>query len=71
MSSGTSRHSTRRRTRDEVIELFRACAAKLDRTPGDAEFEKICGIALKDVRYYFWKGGYTELAEALASSQIS
>ncbi|MGA7711364.1 MAG: hypothetical protein WCA81_05645, partial [Rhizomicrobium sp.] len=64
MSSGISRLSTRRRTREEVIDLFRACAAKLDRTPGEAEFEKLCGIPRKDVRHYFWKGGYTELAKA-------
>ncbi|HVZ09731.1 hypothetical protein [Rhodopila sp.] len=64
MASSTSRVSTRRRTREEVIELFRACAAKLDRTPGEAEFDKMCGIPRKDVRHHFWKGGYSELAEA-------
>lgn len=63
MTSSTSRTSTRRRTREEVIELFRACAAKLDRTPGEAEFEKMCGIPRKDVRHHFWKGGYSELAK--------
>lgn len=62
MTSSTSRVSTRRRTREEVIELFRACAAKLHRTPGEAEFEKMCGIPRKDVRHRFWKGGYSELA---------
>lgn len=64
MSSGTNKLSTRRRSREEIIELFRACAAKLNRTPGAAEFERTCGISVTDIRRHFWKSGYTELAEA-------
>ena len=64
MSSGTNRLSTRRRSREEIIELFRACVAKLNRTPGKAEFERTCGISETDIRRHFWKSGYTELAEA-------
>jgi len=64
MSGRTSKPPTGRRSRDETIDLFRACAAKLDRTPGEGEFEKMCGISRKDVRHHFWIGGYTELAEA-------
>lgn len=64
MSDGTNRLATRRRSREEIIELFRACAAKLNRTPGKAEFERTCGISETDIRRHFWKSGYTELAEA-------
>ncbi len=64
MSGSTSRLSTRRRSREEIIDLFRACAAKLNRTPGKSEFERKCGVSETDIRRHFWKSGYTELAEA-------
>jgi hypothetical protein len=48
MSSGTNGPSTRRSSREEIIELFQACAAKLNRTPGKAEFERTCGVSEAD-----------------------
>ncbi len=64
MSSGTTKLPTRHRGREEIIALFQACATKLNRTPGKAEFERTCGISANDIRRHFWKSGYTELAEA-------
>jgi hypothetical protein len=64
MSGGTGKLSTRHRSREEIIDLFRACAAKLNRTPGKAEFERTCGISETDIRRHFWKSGYTELSRS-------
>lgn len=64
MSRGTSKPLTRHRGREEIIELFRACAVKLNRTPGKAEFERACGVSGNEIRRHFWRSGYTELAEA-------
>lgn len=64
MSGSTSRVSTRRRTREEIIELFRACAAKLNRTPRKAEFERTCGVLRNR------EGDLGKLTNALSSSPI-
>ncbi len=42
-----------RRSRDEIIELFRACQAKLGRVPGSDVFCKETGVTLSEVRYYW------------------
>ncbi len=44
MSGGTSRLSIRHRSREEIIELFRTCAAKLNRAPGKAEFDRSANL---------------------------
>ncbi len=49
-----------RRSRQEIIETFKACAAELGRTPGVAEFEKRTDIKQSEVKYYWAK--YAELA---------
>jgi len=56
--------SARGRGREEIIELFRTCAAKnAGRAPGKTRFEKLCGITEAEVNRHFWLNGYTELAE--------
>lgn len=42
-----------RRSRDEIIELFRACQAKLGRAPGHEVFRKETGVKLSEVGYYW------------------
>jgi hypothetical protein len=57
--SGASKTSTRRPSREEIVDLFRACAAKNDGVaPGKGLFQKTCGITKSQVKYHFWKGGY-------------
>jgi hypothetical protein len=59
-----NRSSAKRHSREEIIDLFRACAAKNGgKTPGIRVFEKTCGVTEAQVVYHFWKGGYTELAQ--------
>jgi hypothetical protein len=61
--SGANKNSTRRPSREEIVDLFRACAAKNgSKPPGKKLFQKNCGITDAQVKYHFWKGGYTELA---------
>jgi Holliday junction resolvase len=56
--------TNKRHSREEVIDLFLACAAKNGgKAPGKILFKKLCGITNAEVDYHFWKGGYTELAE--------
>lgn len=63
--SGANKISTKRPSREEIVDLFRACAAKNGgKTPGKILFEKTCGITEAQVNRHFWKGGYTELAQA-------
>jgi hypothetical protein len=63
--SGANKTSTKRPSREEIVDLFRACAAKNGgKTPGKIIFEKTCGITEAQVNRCFWKGGYTELAQA-------
>jgi hypothetical protein len=62
--SGANKTSARRPSREEIVDLFRACAAKNDgKAPGKELFQKTCGITSAQVKYHFWKGGYTELAQ--------
>jgi Holliday junction resolvase len=62
--SGASKKPTRRPSREEIVDLFRACAAKnRGEAPGKELFRKTCGITEAQVKYHFWKGGYTELAQ--------
>lgn len=42
-----------RRSRDEIIELFRACQSKLGRVPGHEVFCKETGVKLSEVNYYW------------------
>jgi len=42
-----------RHSRDEIIELFRACQAKLGKVPGHAAFRKETGVKLSEVNYYW------------------
>jgi hypothetical protein len=42
-----------RRSRDEIIELFRACRAKLGKAPGRISFGKQTGVKLSEVNYYW------------------
>ena len=59
-----SRSEARRITREDIVDLFRACAAKNDgKTPGKLLFEKLTGVTEKDVNRHFWRLGYTELAQ--------
>ncbi len=44
---------TPRRSRDEILDLFRACRAKLGRTPGQNSFFKMARIGSGDVGYYW------------------
>lgn len=68
-----------RRSRDEIIELFRACQAKLGRAPGHQAFRKETGVKLSEVNYYwptFGKlamevsGGANEFATRLADDFV-
>lgn len=62
--SGANKTSTRRPNREEIVDLFRACAAKNDgMAPGKGLFQKTSGVTEAQVKYHFWKGGYTELAQ--------
>jgi hypothetical protein len=62
--SGPNKTSARRPSSQEIVDLFRACAAKNGgKAPSQALFRKTCGITQAQVKYYFWKGGYTELAQ--------
>lgn len=54
--------SKQRRSREEILESFKACAAQLGRTPGKDEFEKRTGIKKSEVLYYWSKP--SALAEA-------
>jgi len=42
-----------RHSRDEIIELFRACQAKLGKVPGHEAFRKETGVKLSEVNYYW------------------
>ena len=42
-----------RRSRAEIIELFRACQAKLGKAPGHIAFGKETGVKLSEVNYYW------------------
>src|SRR6266478_6300829 len=42
-----------RRTRQEILELFEACQAKLGRTPGAPAFRNIAGVKNSEVLYYW------------------
>lgn len=42
-----------RRSSDEIIEMFRACQAKLGRVPGHEAFRKETGVKLSEVNYYW------------------
>lgn len=44
-----------RRSREEILESFKACAAQLGRTPGKHEFEQKTGIKESEVLYYWSK----------------
>ncbi len=46
-----------RRSKDEIIELFRACRAKLGKVPGHAAFRKETGVKLSEVNYHWPKFG--------------
>jgi hypothetical protein len=49
-----SKTSTRRPGRDEIVDLFRACAAKNDgRAPGKDLLQKTCGITQAQVKSHF------------------
>jgi hypothetical protein len=50
-----------RHSRDEIIELFRACRAKLGKVPGHAALRKQTGVKLSEVNYYW--ATYGELVE--------
>jgi len=50
-----------RRTREEVLEAYKACALQMGRTPGKEEFEKRTGMKASEV-YYYW-GGFSKLAQ--------
>jgi hypothetical protein len=63
--SSANKQSVKRPNREEIIYLFRACAAKNGgKTPGKILFEKTTGITEHQVNRHFWRGGYTELAQA-------
>jgi len=47
--------SPQRRSREEILEAFKACASVLGRTPGKDEFEKRTGIKESEVQYYWAK----------------
>src|ERR1700678_4142425 len=51
-----------RRSREEILESYKACAAQLGRTPGLAVFEKATGILKSEVEYYWPRS--SALAEA-------
>jgi hypothetical protein len=42
-----------RRSRDEIIELLRACQIKLGRVPGHEVFSKETGVKLSEINYYW------------------
>jgi hypothetical protein len=42
-----------RRSKDEIIELFRACQTKLGKTPGHRVFTKKTGVKMSAVEYYW------------------
>jgi hypothetical protein len=63
--NAANKKSVRHPSREDIVDLFRACAAKNSgKTPGKILFQKTCGITEAQVNRHFWKGGYTELAQA-------
>ena len=42
-----------RRSRQEILELFQTCQAKLGRTPGAPAFYKTAGVKNSEVLYYW------------------
>ncbi|MBB6144279.1 hypothetical protein HNQ77_002231 [Silvibacterium bohemicum] len=44
-----------RRSREEILESFKACAAQFGRTPSEEAFEELTGIKASEVRYYWPK----------------
>ncbi len=46
-----------RRSRDEIIQLFRACQAKLGKVPGEGVFCKETGVKSSEVTYYWPRFG--------------
>lgn len=61
--SGANKISTKRPNREEIVDLFRACAAKNGgKAPGKGLFQETCAVTEVQVKYHSWKGGYAELA---------
>lgn len=42
-----------RRSREEILDVYRACQAKLGRAPGKEAFCKMSGIKLSEINYYW------------------
>ncbi len=42
-----------RRSREEILDIYRACQAKLGRAPGKETFCKMSGIKLSEINYYW------------------
>jgi len=54
--SGANKTSTKRPSREEIVDLFRACAAKNEGiAPGKRLFQETCGITEAQVKYCFWR----------------
>jgi len=55
--SGANKISTKRPNREEIVDLFRACAAKNGgKAPGKGLFQETCAVTEAQVKYHFWKG---------------
>ena len=54
-----------RRSREEILDLFRACLAKVGRTPGEGVFCKLTRISQADIRYYWPR--YSALVEEVGA----
>src|SRR6266446_4094144 len=52
-NGGKSMSIRKRRSREEIIDLFRTCQATLGKTPGIAVFCKLTGVKRSEVDY-FW-----------------
>jgi Meiotically up-regulated gene 113 len=61
--SKNSKTLVKRRGRDEIVDLYRACTIKNENKPPHKKlFTEMCGVTEADVRRHFWRDGYTELA---------
>ena len=55
-----------RRSREEILEMYRACEAKLGRTPGMVSLCKLTGLKPPEIKYYW--AGLTDLANEVGAS---
>ena len=60
-----------RRSREEILESYKACAAQLGRTPGMGMLEKMTGIKKTEVAYYWPRPEALAAAAGLDPNEFS